>query len=275
MTSAHPSTRSPAPGRQLPAFVEARSPMARGGTRSGSARAMRLLLLITPCALGVTSCGAAPNHPVQDPRMTDSLAGTSVPPNAAPPVLRVALGDALEVVQGHSTLRLPLQGLAPRQHVRVTTPTVLVFGGPQRPLTFPPGLFVALVPMAGHVVEIKTSPHLRALSLDDALALVARLDEAARGAGWARTREPVAPAAVRQTLAAANPDAPYKQLVLRLGRGQDDLYVSIQRIRTASDTPPANGAFDSTASAPDAFVIDVLINNPAVFERFAALERNR
>lgn len=220
------------------------------------------------------ACGVVPQTPPSRTRMSQSEPAPAA--EATYPTVRVLLGDSLSTVRQRSTLPVPDGAREPGDNVNLTTPAQLVYGPRDHALAFPPGLFLSLVPMAGHVVEIRSSPHLRALGLDEALALTERLNALAESAGWRRAQVIARSDSVRHALAELPPDAYYKQALVRWEyTNGDELYFSVQRTRSAGDVRSANAAFGTRVPERDQFLVDVYLTNGPVFERFAALDRAR
>jgi hypothetical protein len=201
---------------------------------------------------------------------------SSAEPNTAYPTVRVVLGDSLGAVRDASTLPIANSPRATGENIFVTTPARLVYGPRDHTLALPPGLFLSLVPMAGHVVEIRASPHLRALTLDEALALAERVGGLAAAGGWRRAQAVASSDSVRRALAALPPDASYKQVVDRWQYANgDEMFVSVQRTKSVADVRAANAAFGTRTPERDQFLVDVYLTNGPVFERYAAIDRAR
>lgn len=204
----------------------------------------------------------------------------TLPPTSATdvayPVVRVTLGDSLNVLRALSTLPIPDGARATGENINITTPAQLTYGPRERPLVFPAGLFLSLVPMAGHIVEIRASPHLHALTLDEAIVLTDRLEATAERAGWRRSQMLASPDSVRHAVARLSPEALYKQAISRLrAENGDEMYVSIQRAKSAADVRSANAAYGRHTPEQDQFLVDVYLTNGPVFDRYAAVDRAR
>ena len=192
------------------------------------------------------------------------------------PVVRVTLGDSVNVLRERSTLPIPDGSRATGENITITTATQLAYGPRERPLAFPAGLFLSLVPMAGHVVEIRASPHLHALTLDEAITLVERLDAATERAGWRRSQVLASSDSVRHAVAGLSQDALYKQAMSRWrSNNGDEMYISVQRTKSAEDVRSSNAAYGRRAPEQDQFLVDVYLTNGPVFDRYAAFDRAR
>lgn len=232
--------------------------------------------LVVGCT-SVLACRAAPALPEPGTRMsynTPSASQGARAADAAYPVVRVTLGDSIGALRDASTLRIPSGPRATGENINVTTAAQLVYGPRERPLVLPAGLFLSMVPMAGHVVEIRASPHLHALTLDEALALAGQLDAAAEGAGWRRGEVLASPDSVRHAVAGLSPDALYKQAIVKWRSGNgDEMYVSVQRTKSVEDIRAANAAHGTHVPEQEQFLVDVYLTNGPVFDRYAALDR--
>lgn len=244
----------------------------------GTVSAARTLITAVSCGV-MLACSAAPRSPEPGTRMSQDplpASPTARSIDTTYPVVRVALGDSLRALRNQSTLPMPDDMGSSGDNINVTTPVQLTYGSRQRPLVFPPGLFLSLVPMAGHVVEIRVSPHLYPLTLDDAIALAGRVDASAAAAGWSRAQVLASTDSVRHAVAGLSPVATYKQALSRWRADNgDEMYVSVQRVKSAEDVRSANAAYGKNTPEHDQFLIDVYLTNGPVFDRYAAADRAR
>lgn len=103
-------------------------------------------------------------------------------------ILSVHVGKTLEQVAHDSTYPVKARSggaATDMQWTDITEPSVIIrFSDPQHGFTLPPTTFAAVTYMHGKVTSISTSPMLKPLPFDEAIELLAQLQQQFQAGGW-------------------------------------------------------------------------------------------
>jgi hypothetical protein len=107
-----------------------------------------------------------------------------------PTVLTVRIGKPFTEVVRDSTYPVFAKSMHPAEHggfgaTDITEPSVILrFDDPKHGFILPPTKFVAITYLENRVVTISTSPMLKKLPFDEAVALLAQLQDQFKAGGW-------------------------------------------------------------------------------------------
>lgn len=229
-------------------------------------------VLLAGLVLAAADCDTVHSQPAASSRL-DPRTMTTAEQAQDYPVVRVALGEAVRQVQARSTLRLPPASDTVRGNVNITEPVVLEFGQAPAAIRFPAGRFVALMPLAGHVVEVRLSPHLRSLTTDEALDLAAEVGRILESRGWRRARTIASPDSLRRASALNAGSDVYAQALAEWRRGNDQATITLKRLRSPLPATRWDGTGPLPARPDDRFLVDVMLENEPVLNHFDSLDR--
>lgn len=191
------------------------------------------------------------------------------------PVLRLSLGDSVADVTRFSTIVLPPGGDPERDPPFIVgTPLTVEYTRPGTAVRFPTGKFTSVAVEYGHAVQLRLSPHLRALTLAEALERARDLGVLVERAGWRRTatdlpleRVPADVEAYQHT--AVGRTIGYQAPLARwAGAAGDTLILSIRRQSSATEIAAENRMLGKTRPEVDHFLLSVDIQNAAVTQHY-------
>lgn len=193
-----------------------------------------------------------------------SANGRMISENASYPVVRVALGEPVQEAQRRSTSRFPQVEDTLVASVEITDPTVVEFGSPPDFVRFPPARFVSLGPYAGHVVQVRLSPHLQALTTDDVLRLADETGRLLAASGWHLVRTYASPDSVRRASALSAGADVFDQSLTVWARGGDQATLTAKRLQSPAPERAWDGAGPVPARPDDRFLLDVRLDNDSI-----------
>lgn len=180
------------------------------------------------------------------------------------PIVRVALGEPVQEAQHRSTSRFPRIEDTLVASVDMTDPTVVEFGQAPDVVRFPPAGFVSLGSYAGHVVQIRLSPHLQALTTDEVLRLADEIGRLLGSHGWRLARTYASPDSLRRASGLSAGADVYDQSLTVWARGGDQATLTAKRLHSPPPERPWDGAGPPPPRPDDRFLLDVRLDNDSV-----------
>lgn len=232
---------------------------------------------VVAATVGLTAIGLTAAR-VRSPRALFMSASTP-PDSAAVPVLRLALGDSVSTVTRNSTIPLPPRAdpLRDPPFIIAGKPVVVEYTRPGTLTRFPTGLFTSVSVEYGHAVDLRLSPHLRALTLGEALVLAREIGTLVESTGWRRVDTdipletlPAAVEAARHTV--AGEAVGYQARLARwAGDAGDTLSLGIRRQASADAVRDENALLGKHRPEVDHFLLNLEIENAAVSDQYYRL----
>ncbi len=180
------------------------------------------------------------------------------------PIIRTKLGDSIAVVHDRSTAAFSIVNSDDRP-IPFTTATRLKYTESGHEFELPPALFLWLDVRSEHVVEIKVSPHLSYLQLDDAVALYALLLDRINTANWqpSTERSPQSPEKVKSRFSDAQLPVKFADVIAMWHVGTSTLDITLKR-KPRLDV----GADVDKSLASPAYTLDILIHDEVVRDQY-------
>lgn len=207
------------------------------------------------------------------------MAGVELPDTTIVPVLRLALGDSVAEVTRRSTVVVPARGDPERDPPFIVsgTPMRVEYTRPGTTVSFPIGMFTSVSVDYGHAVDVRVSPHTRALTLEESLGLARELEAMVERAGWRRAvtylpLEQVPPAVAASRHTVVGQAIGYRaQLARWSGVDGDTLTLSLRRQASAEQVTTENRMLGQHRPEVDHYLLSVDIENSAVADRYFRL----
>ena len=192
------------------------------------------------------------------------------------PVLRLTLGDSMDLISRHSTMTVPprTDPLRDPPFIVAGKPVTVEYTRPGAAVRFPTGLFTSVTVEYGHAVGLRISPHTHALTLGEALALARQIEASVEHAGWRLATTYVPLAAVPNAVEAARHTTAgqavgYEASLARWsGPDGDTLVLSIRRQTSAEAVRDENAWTGKQRAEVDYYLLSVEVENSVLSERF-------
>lgn len=117
--------------------------------------------------------------------------------------------------------------------VDITDPVTVEYGRTPDVVRFPLARFVSLTPYAGHVVQVRLSPHTQSLTTDDVISLAANIEWMLAAHGWRLARTYASPDSLRRASALSAGADVYDQSLTTWARGGDVATLTAKRVQSA------------------------------------------
>lgn len=174
------------------------------------------------------------------------------------PRVTVTVGQSVIEFQKNSTYRFSFENQNDNSPFVVETPVLLEYGQGASSLSFPPGTYLWISQLGGRVYEVQFSPHLEALSWEQALQLCFALLDRLKASPW-KPEVPEAPSEqeLRENFDAASREL-YAATVQTWRLKTTELRLTLKRLRKPEE-PDDQEAFMVLLTISDDALQDVLM----------------